>query len=130
MPTVDFGGHIRFTYNGTPLVIRGKVEREATNMESSEITNENGSVSQVGKPKAQELMAEFEDADVNGNPVNWEGVVFGGRYNIAVIEEDTGVTHNYSNAFFKGKPKIDRLNGLVTGLSIVAPRGGYQQISR
>lgn len=125
--SVDFGGHIRFTYNGTELRVRGKVERKGTNMTSESLTNEDGSTSQIGKPRANELSCDFMDSDEDGNRVDWQNVVFGGRYNIAVIEEDAGnVTHHYNNAFFVGEPRVDELTGTVSGLSIVTPKNGYQ----
>lgn len=129
---VNFGGHMRFTYGGVPLVIRGKFERDATNMEAGIITNEDGSIAQTGKPQAQKFTVDFQDSDPTsstGKPIDWQAVVFGGPYNIMVAEENTGVTHTYAGAQFGGKPKIDRLTGAVSGVEVHCPRDGYSVTS-
>jgi hypothetical protein len=37
--------------------------------------------------------------------------------------------HQFGNAKFAGRPKIDRLKGMVTGISVQSPVGGYQQLT-
>lgn len=125
----DFGGHMRLTLDGSPLVIRGKFEIEGTNMESSIVTNEDGSISQIAKPKALMIGVDFEDTDPSsGLPVDWQAIVFGAAaYNIMIAEEDTGVTHMLTGAKFGGKPRIDRLTGQVTGLEMHVSRNGYHK---
>ena len=46
---------------------------------------------------------------------------------LAIVEQSTGILHTWTNAKFLGRPKIDRLKGIVTGITGQVPVGGYLQ---
>lgn len=125
--SIDFGGHMRFTFNGAPLTIRGKFELDDSDYSFTATTNEDGSVSTVAKPTARILTVDFEDSNPGNNSrlLDWNAFMLGGPYNIMLAEEDTGVLHSISGAKPSGRPKRDRLTGMVTGIELHVPRGGY-----
>lgn len=51
----------------------------------------------------------------------------GGPYNVSLIEDTNKVLHTFTGAKFLGRPKIDRLKGIVTGITGQCAVGGYQQ---
>lgn len=125
--SLNFGGHIRFTYAGTPLRVRGKFELEELDLDISVGTNEDGSIFQTGKPRATMIAMDFEDSNPANNSaiVNWRQIMLGGPYNIMISEDDTGVLHTCANAKLGGRLKTDRLTGAISGLEIHVPYGSY-----
>lgn len=125
---LDFGGHMRLTVNGSPLRMRGKFEIDDGDYEMSVVTNDDGSISQVGKPSAGKMSVTFEDVDAgNNSPLfDWNAFMLSFPQNVMVSEDDTSVIHSFTNAKASGKPKRNRLDGEVTGIEIHWPSGGYQ----
>jgi hypothetical protein len=125
--SVDFGGHFRLTYNGAPLTMRGKFEIDDNDLEISGVTNDDGSVSTVGKPAATKISVDFEDSNpASASPiVNWRVFMMGGPYNIMIYEDDTGTLHTCTGAKPIGRPKRNRSDGQISGIEFLVPRGGY-----
>lgn len=127
----DFGGLIRFTYDSTPIKIRAKVEIEPTGAEFKAEDNQDGSFDRMYQPMGPKFDLEFVDS-VDGTTATslpWDAIMRGGPYNVAVIEDSTQIMHTWTNAKFLGRPKIDRLKGVVTGITGQCPVGGYNQTS-
>jgi hypothetical protein len=122
----DFGGVVRFTFGGSPLVMRGKLTTEPASVKATSITNQDGSASRSLEPKGYVAEVTFEDStDGLATPQPWDKIIKGGPYNITAIEEQTNVVHTWTQANFIGDAKVDRMNGEVTGLSIHCGEGGY-----
>ena len=61
-----FGGTVRFSYAGTPLVMRGHITIEPSNIKSEGIPNQDGSISRSATPKGYNAKCKFEDS-TNGS---------------------------------------------------------------
>lgn len=127
----DFGGNIRFTYDGNPIKIRAKVDLEPGDFSFTAEHNQDGSFDRMAQPMGPSVELEFVDSVDGVNPIslNWNAIMAGGPYNIAILEDKNGVTHTISAAKFIGRPKIDRLKGLVTGVSVQGAVGSYKQLT-
>ena len=127
----DFGGLMRFTINCLPLRIKAKVEVEPVNARYTIENNQDGSFCRYIQPEGPTFDVEFIDSadGVTATSVNWDGILAGGPYNIALVEETTGRLHTWANAQFLGRPHLDRLKGVVTGITGQCPVGGYLQTS-
>jgi hypothetical protein len=127
----DFGGIMRFTYNGNPVRIKAKVEVEPVNARYTVENNQDGSFCRYVQPEGPTFDIEFVDT-VDGTTATslpWDAILSGGPYNIALVEETNGILHTWANAQFLGRPHLDRLKGSVTGITGQAPVGGYLQTS-
>jgi hypothetical protein len=73
--------------------------------------------------------AEFTDSvdGVTAVSLPWNAIMAGGPYTLTGVEETNGIIHTWTGAKFVGRPKIDRLKGVVTGITIQAPVGGYNE---
>lgn len=127
----DFGGVIRFTYDGNPISIRAKVEVEPTDFSFTVEHNQNGTFDRYAQPQGPMLDMEFVDSVDGVNPISlpWNAIMLGGPYKISILEDTTGIVHTITNGKFAGRPKIDRLKGLVTGVTIQGSTGSYQQVT-
>lgn len=127
----DFGGTIRFTYNGNSLIMRAKLDMEPGDFAYSGEHNQNGSFDRYVQPMGPVIEAEFVDT-IDGNSATsqpWNSIMSGGPYNVSVLEDSTGIIHTITGAKFIGRPKVDRLKGLVTGISIQGAVGAYKQLT-
>lgn len=115
----DFGGEMRLTFNGVPLVLRSKFDHEPVGVEIDGGANQDGSTFRTAKPTGYMAEPLFEDTLPPG--ASWDGIVRGGPYNITLVEDFTGVLHTWTGAKFEGKAKVDRHNGEVSGLKLRAP---------
>ena len=124
----DFGGTVNFSYAGTPLVMRGHIMIDPSSIKADGIANQDGSVSRTLTPRGYTAKCKFQDSR-NGlaTPQPWDTILKGGPYNITVVENQTGVTHMWTNAAFTGEPSVDRERGEVDGLGWIAP--SYQVIT-
>lgn len=127
----DFGGNIRFSYDGNAIKIRAKIDLEPGDFSFTVEHNQDGSFDRMAQPMGPSLELEFVDSSDGVNPtsLNWNAIMAGGPYNIAVIEDKNGVTHTIAGGKFIGRPKIDRLKGLVTGITVQGPVGSYKQLT-
>lgn len=112
----DFGGEMRFSMNGTPVVVRGNVSLMPSSVEVEGIINQDNSVSRAFKPVAFEGEVSFEDAA----GLDWDAIMKQSAQRMSIIEDQVGTVHVFSGAVFTGRPSVNRLNGEVTGLKILA----------
>ncbi len=131
-----FGGLVRFTYAGNPLVLRGHVTINPTSVKAEALPNQDGSISRMLQPWGYRVELKFEDSTSGTGgavsspiPQPWDNIVQGGPYNVTITEQTTHVTHLFTSAFFIGEAKVNRENGEVDGLSMVVPTGNYQVMS-
>jgi hypothetical protein len=114
----DFGGEMRMTVAGQQIVMRGTFNLDPVNTTTKVITNLNNSISRQFTPDAFGAdLKELEDTP----GIDWQGLLRGAPASIVIVEEQTAVTHMFTNAVFEGQPSIDRETGSVTGLKIRAP---------
>ena len=127
----DFGGTIRFTYDGNSLRIRAKVDLEPGDYSFAVEHNQDGSFDRYAQPMGPTFDLEFVDSRDGVNPISldWNAIMAGGPYNIAILEDKNGITHTISAGKFSGRPTIDRLKGLVTGVTIQGAVGSYKQLT-
>ncbi|CAN7632188.1 hypothetical protein [Pararhizobium sp. LjRoot238] len=78
------------------------------------ITNQNGTTDRVGTPVSPSANVAFADTGVD-----YSALMRAPRQSVTIVEEFTGVTHHYVNAFFTGNSENNRLNGEVSGLTLV-----------
>ena len=122
-----FGGTAQLRINGTLITIRTMADIEPASLTATTITNSDGTGSQTLKPDIAKWDITLVDADDAGNPLDWNSLMTSRDMSVSYIEQLTGVVHMLSNAFFEGRPKVNRETGEVTGLSI---RGQYSVIKR
>lgn len=122
MSGMDFGGKMTVTSSrGYKLALRGTINVLGTGSSNESITNQNGSVDRIMTPMARSAEITFRD---DGD--DWNDRLNGPRENITIVEEKTGVTHLFTGAFWSGRPSVNRLNGEMTGMQIVAD--SYQRL--
>jgi hypothetical protein len=118
MGSKDFGGRIVARLSsGEPLSLRGTLNMNTSGQSNEAVTNQDGSVDRVGtvQPKRAEL--NFADRGLD-----FDALMKSDRFNVTFIEDFTGVTHYFTEAFLVGDPQVNRMNGEVTGLSISAEK--------
>ena len=116
MAGMDFGGKIIVTSSrGYKLSLRGTINVNPSQQSNEALTNQDGSVDRIITPAAPG--AELTFRDEGGD---WQARLDGPRENLTIVEEKTGVTHLFTGAFWTGRPTINRVNGEVTGVQIVA----------
>lgn len=128
---VDFAGIIRFTYNGTPITVAAKVEYEPSDFTYTVEHNQNGSFCRYVQPNGPTFDIEFRNTidNVTATSLPWNDIMQGGPYQIALINETTKRTKIWSNAQFIGRPKIDDLKGMVSGITGQCPVGNFIETS-
>lgn len=127
----DFGGQIRFTYDGAAIRIRAKVSIKPGNFVYAAEDNQDGSFDRYVQPKGPTFDMEFVDSADGVNPTSlpWSTIMAGGPYNVSIIEDTNGIIHTMSGAKFIGEVDIDRLKGMVTGITVRGPVGAYKQVT-
>ena len=111
----DFGGRMSVRLSGgNTLALRGTFTVMASDQSNEAITNQDNSVDRVGTPIAPRAEVSFKDEGID-----FSDVMKAARQNFVITEEFTGVQHHFIRAFFSGEPSINRMNGEVTGLTIV-----------
>lgn len=109
----DYGGKMSFTLNdGTIFRKRGTFRVMTAGRENEAVTNQDGSNDRVMTLTAYGFEVTFAD-----DGQDMEALLKAPRFDARFVEDDTGVTHVYTSAFFVGTPTTDRVNGEVTGLS-------------
>lgn len=110
----DFGGIMKLrTSNGRQLSFRGAFSIQPARNTTEAMTNQDGSVDRVATPKAATAALTFVDKMGGLDAVNLSD-----REDVTIVEDFTGVTHLFTQAFWTGEPDINRLSGEVTGLGL------------
>ena len=118
----DFGGKMSISGStGYRFSPRGTVNTQPAHSSNEAITNTDGRVDRVMTPMAPTAEVNFAD-----DGVDYDTLLNADRHNITIVEEKTGVTHLFTQAFWTGRPSSNRINGEVTQLGIVAE--SYQRI--
>lgn len=118
---MDFGGIMRFTDAGTLYKLRGKIEVNPSNVKADPVVNQDASTSRKMEVVGYRGKVSFEDSlsgSATGAP--WDSILKGGKRNMTLFEDSTGVQHQWTGAQFTGDVSIDRMTGEVTGLEILA----------
>lgn len=112
----DYGGKMSITGStGYRFSPRGTINVSAAHSSNEAITNQDGRVDRIVTPGAPTAEVNFAD-----DGPNFDVLLNADRHNITIVEEKTGVTHLFTNAFWTGRPSSNRVNGEVSGLGIVA----------
>lgn len=117
------GGRVSISINGVQYSARGVIKLMPANQSNQQGTNQDGSVYRTVTPKARTAELTFDRfvQTQDGSPLIWDETVLA-LTNMAVtfIEQDGGLTHMLTGAFFVGDPQMDTSTGEVDGLSIAA----------
>jgi Phage tail tube protein len=112
----DFGGKITVSSSrGYKLSLCGTLAVKGAHQSNDKVTNQDGSVDRLITPDAPSADLSFRD---DGHDADM--MLNGDRENITIVEEKTGVTHLFTDAFWTGKPNSNRINGEMTELTIAA----------
>lgn len=112
----DFGGTMRFRDSaGRSLSLRGTFTVYPSHGSVEGLTNQDGSPDRVVTPTSPRADIVFADKDVDLADLMGDD-----RRDVSIVEEFTGVVHNFTDAFYTGEPATNRLNGEVSGVGIMA----------
>jgi hypothetical protein len=114
----DFGGTIDVRLStGATFSLRGTLNMNPSRISIEAVANQDGSVDRTGT--VQPARAELNFAD---RGINYDELMRSSRFNVTFIEDFSGVTHYFTDAFTVGDPQINRQNGEVSGISIAAEK--------
>lgn len=122
MSEMDFGGEFRVkTSAGDLISLRGQLTIDSSGRSVEAVTNQDGETDSTHT--LTPVTAAITLADRN----NDYAALMKGRRNWTFVEEDTGVTHYFTNAFLSGKPDVNRMTGEVTGLTLNCSLRNYNR---
>jgi hypothetical protein len=114
----DFGGIINVRLStGQTLSLRGTLNVNPSRISIAAVTNDNGTVDRNATNMPARAELNFADHDID-----LDALMRSKRFNITFIEDFTGVTHYFTDAFAVGDPQVNRQTGEVTGISINAEK--------
>jgi len=116
----DFGGQMHVNFAGMPLVLRGAFKLDPTSVKTDVKTNFDGSLGRIFTPDAYGAELTLEDTLPSG--VTWERLIKSSPATIALVEDQTGVIHSFSQAVLVGEISVNREDGEVTGIKVRAPQ--------
>lgn len=116
MASADFGGIMKFRdSSGRTHSLRGTFNINPGRNSSEAVVNQDGSADQIMTPQAPGAEIAFADKGVD-----FAGLIGSGRADVTIIEEQTGVIHLFTQAFYTGQVAINRVNGEVSGIGLTA----------
>lgn len=119
----DFGGIMYFRAStGENVALRGSFTCYPARQSVEGIVNQDGTPDRVITPTAPRAEITFADKDID-----LATLMEGERRNVTIIEDTTGVSHLFNDAFYTGEPATNRINGEVTGVGIMA--ASYRKLS-
>lgn len=108
----DFGGVMKVrTSSGRQLSMRGAFSVQPATSSVEAMTNQDRSTDRVITLKAATVAFTLVDKDNDFALIMDED-----RIDLTIVEDKTGVSHLFTQAFWTGTPDINRLNGEVTGV--------------
>jgi hypothetical protein len=111
----DFGGRMTLRLsNGTLIALRANVNMSPSRTSIEPIANQDGSVDRAATVKPGTCEISFADTGID-----FDAILSGERFNGTLIEDFSGVTHYFTRAFISGDPTVNRMNGEVTGATVV-----------
>jgi hypothetical protein len=115
------GGRISMRLStGLLISMRGGMTIMPSGQSNEIITNQDSTISVVATPMARRFEMTFEDRGID-----YDALMKADAFNVTFVEEFTGVTHYFTDAYMVGDPSINRGTGEVSGLS-----GAAQAYSR
>jgi len=109
----DYGGQIRLRLsNGETFSLRGTMTLMTAGRSVEAVVNQDRSTDRVSTLTPYAFEMSFADKGQN-----MQALMTADRFDATFIEDDAGVSHYYTRAFFTGEPSINRMNGEVTGMS-------------
>lgn len=112
----DFGGVMRFRDSaGKTKALRGTFTVSPSPYTAEGVVNQDGSPDRVATVTAPRAEIVFADKGVD-----LAAMMGDARRDVSIIEDFTGVTHLFTDAFYTGDPVTNRMNGEVTGVAIMA----------
>jgi hypothetical protein len=116
---MDFGGEMRFLWDGNPLSVRAKFTSDPIDVEIEGGANQDGSLFRTVKPVGFMAEPTFQDTATNiATALDWRAIMRGGPYKLVLVEDHTRRLHIWMDASFEGKPSVDHMTGEVTGIKI------------
>lgn len=118
------GGRVSVTINGVNYSARGIIKLMPANQTNVSGVNQDGTLYRTVSPKARTAELTFDrfvQTQNSNQPLIWDETVLQ-LTNMAVtfVEQDGGLTHMLTGAFFVGDPQMDTSTGEVEGLTIAA----------
>lgn len=115
------GGRVEIEINGARYSARGEVNVMPNRISMAPGVNRDGSGYQTITPELASLECTFDrggPVDANGVPLIIDDDLLRSEVNVSVVEIDTGVVHQFTQAGFADRPTLNTENGEVSGLSI------------
>jgi hypothetical protein len=111
----DFGGRMTLRLsNGTLIALRANVSMSPSRTSIEPIANQDGSVDRAATVKPGTCEISFADTGMD-----FDALLSGERFDGTLIEEFSGMTHYFTRSFISGDPIVNRMNGEVTGATLV-----------
>ncbi|OWV94267.1 hypothetical protein ATY81_12510 [Rhizobium sp. R72] len=118
MGTKDFGGHMTLRLSsGEAISLRGTLNMNSAGQSNEAVVNQDGSVDRVATVQARRAEISFADRGID-----YDALLKADRFNATFIEQFTGVTHYFTDAFVVGDPQVNRMNGEVSSFSIYSEK--------
>lgn len=125
------GGRVSVTINGVNYSARGAITLDPSNQTNNSGVNQDGTLYRTVSPKARKADLTFDrfvQTQDSNQPLIWDETVLKlVNMQVTFVEQDGGLTHMLTGAFFEGDPKMDTSTGEISGLSIAAD--SYKTIS-
>lgn len=111
----DFGGTMKFRDSaGRNLSLRGTFTVNPGKYSIEGIVNQDGSPDRVATPVAPRAEINFADKGIE-----LAAMMGDERRDVTIVEDFTGVSHLFTDAFYTGDVQTNRINGEVTGVGIM-----------
>jgi hypothetical protein len=112
----DYGGRILMTTStGQKFSLRGTLNMNPAGISTEAVANQDGSGDRTATVTLRRAEINFADRGLD-----YDALMKAPRFNVTFIEDFSGVTHYFTNAFFVGDPQLNRQTGEVTGVTIAA----------
>jgi hypothetical protein len=127
------GGRISMTCDGVRYSPRGKATIDNAGVENEAFANSDGSGSRTTKNKlvTAEITLDRGNVDLGTNRPTSSTIntLMKAFSDWTIIEQDTGVSHLFTQASLIGTPKLDTETGEISGLTITTEYSNYSEIS-
>lgn len=118
------GGRVSVTINGVNYSARGVIKLMPSNISVASGVNQDGTLFRTVAPKARKAELTFDrfvQTQNSNQPLVWDETVQAlTNMQVTFVEQDGGLTHMLTGAFFEGDPQVDTATGEIDGLSIAA----------
>src|SRR6185503_1224814 len=105
------GGRVSTTINGVNYSARGEIKLAPANQSNNSGVNQDGTLYRTVSPKARTAEITFDrfvQTQDDTTPLVWdERVLALTNMRVTFVEQDGGLTHMLTGAFFVGDPQMD-----------------------